>query len=177
MNAVTEVNPDALLIAEIADEERSHGVIRGPLHGIPILVKDNIATADKMQTTAGSLALVGSVVPRDAHVVKLLRRSGAIIIGHSSMCEWASMRSSPESIGYSARGGQVRNPYNLSMSAWGSSSGSGEFEFGTWAFLKQIDPSYASLADFKAKLSQLLHHVSCSLLLQKPIPALLVPPI
>lgn len=83
-----------------------------------------MATADKMQTTAGSLALVGSKVPRDAHVVKRLRDAGAIIIGHSSMCEWASMKATEDSIGSSARGGQVRNPYNLSMSAWGSSNGS-----------------------------------------------------
>lgn len=83
-----------------------------------------MATADKMQSTAGSLALVGSKVPRDAHVVKLLRDAGAIIIGHSSMCEWASMKATGDSIGFSARGGQVRNPYNLSMSAWGSSNGS-----------------------------------------------------
>jgi amidase len=83
-----------------------------------------MATADKMQTTAGSLALVGSKVPRDAHVVKRLREAGAIIIGHSSMCEWACMKGTANSMGSSARGGQVRNPYNLSMSAWGSSNGS-----------------------------------------------------
>ncbi|KFY09067.1 hypothetical protein V492_05651 [Pseudogymnoascus sp. VKM F-4246] len=119
LGSVIEVNPDAVAIATALDAEREQGSPRGPLHGIP-----NMATADKMQTTAGCRALVGSVVPRDAHVVHLLRASGAIIIGHAGMSEWASIRGSEESMGYSARGGQVRNPYNLSMSAWGSSSGS-----------------------------------------------------
>ncbi|OBT85216.1 hypothetical protein VE02_05220 [Pseudogymnoascus sp. 03VT05] len=124
LGSVIEVNPDAATIATALDAEREQGSPRGPLHGIPVLVKDNMATADKMQTTAGSRALIDSIVPRDAHIVHLLRASGAIILGHAGMSEWASIRGSEESMGYSARGGQVRNPYNLSMSAWGSSSGS-----------------------------------------------------
>jgi len=109
-----------------------------------------MATKDKMQTTAGCNALIGSIVPRDAHVVQLLRNAGAIIIGHASMSEWASMRSSDESMGYSARGGQVRNPYNLSMSAWGSSSGSAAavaagivpISYGTETDTSIISPAY-----------------------------------
>ena len=97
-------------------------VSRPPL--VPANNLQNMATADKMQTTAGSLALCGSIVPRDAHLVHLLRCAGAIILGHAGMSEWSSLRGSEESMGYSSRGGQVRNPYNLSMSAWGSSSGS-----------------------------------------------------
>ncbi|KFY44701.1 hypothetical protein V494_01368 [Pseudogymnoascus sp. VKM F-4513 (FW-928)] len=119
LHSVIEINPDAAAIAATLDAEREQGTLRGPIHGIP-----NMATADKMQTTAGCSALVGSIVPRDAHVVHLLRASGAVILGHAGMSEWASIRGSNESMGYSGRGGQVRNPYNLSMSAWGSSSGS-----------------------------------------------------
>jgi amidase len=109
-----------------------------------------MATKDKMQTTAGSNALIGSIVPKDAHVVKLLRDAGAIIIGHASMSEWASIRSSEESMGYSARGGQARNPYILSMSAWGSSSGSAAavaagivpISYGTETDTSIISPAY-----------------------------------
>jgi amidase len=109
-----------------------------------------MATKDKMQTTAGCNALIGSIVPRDANVVRLLRNAGAIIIGHASMSEWASIRSSDESMGYSARGGQVRNPYNLSMSAWGSSSGSAAavaagivpISYGTETDTSIISPAY-----------------------------------
>ena len=99
--------------------------IRGPLHGIPILIKDNIATDDAMQTTAGSLALVGSRVPRDAFVVQQLRRAGAIILGKANLSEWANFRSDPSSSGWSGRGGQTRNPYVLDRTPCGSSSGSG----------------------------------------------------
>ncbi|KAJ7895099.1 amidase signature domain-containing protein [Mycena leptocephala] len=125
VNAVMELNPDALEIADELDRELKAGKKRGPMHGIVVLVKDNFATADKMQTTAGSLALIGSIVPRDAHVVYLLRKAGAVILGHAGMSEWADMRSSSYSEGYSARGGQVRNSYNLTQEPGGSSSGSG----------------------------------------------------
>ncbi|KAJ7289356.1 amidase signature domain-containing protein [Mycena rebaudengoi] len=125
VRAVMELNPDALQIADELDRELAMGKRRGPMHGIVVLVKDNFATADKMQTTAGSLALVGSIVPRDAHVVHLLRKSGAVILGHAGMSEWADMRSTSYSEGYSARGGQVRNSYNLTQEPGGSSSGSG----------------------------------------------------
>ncbi|KAJ7056734.1 amidase [Mycena amicta] len=125
VNAVMELNPDALYIADGLDKELRAGKKRGPMHGIVVLVKDNFATADKMQTTAGSLALVGSIVPRDAHVVSLMRKNGAVILGHAGMSEWADMRSTSYSEGYSARGGQVRNSYNLTQEPGGSSSGSG----------------------------------------------------
>ncbi|KAI1120442.1 amidase [Nemania abortiva] len=124
LEAVMEINPDALHIARNLDGERERGVIRGPLHGIPVLVKDNIATKDKMQTACGSWALLGSIVPRDAFVVSQLRKGGAIIIGHANLTEWASLRSTWYSDGYSPRRGQVRNPYNLSCSPFGSSGGS-----------------------------------------------------
>lgn len=124
LEAVIELNPDAPSIAAGLDHERSRKKIRGPLHGVPVLVKDNIATRDAMHTTAGSWALLGSVVPRDATVVKLLRESGAVVLGHSNMSEWASCRSKEYSTGYSPRGGQTRNPYDLSRTPFGSSSGS-----------------------------------------------------
>ena len=98
--------------------------MRGPLHGIPFLVKDNLATKDKMETTAGSWALLGSIVPRDAHVVARLRQAGALLLGKATLSEWADMRTSNYSEGYSARGGQARSPYNLTVNPGGSSSGS-----------------------------------------------------
>ncbi|KAL8949285.1 MAG: hypothetical protein Q9222_004591 [Ikaeria aurantiellina] len=116
LEAVIEVNPDALEIAAQLDKELRCGQMRGPFHGIPVLVKDNMATKDKMQTTAGSWALLGSVAPRDAFVVAQLRRAGAIILGHASMTEWASLRSRWYSDGYSPRRGQVRNAFDLSRS-------------------------------------------------------------
>ncbi|KAI4199562.1 MAG: hypothetical protein LQ350_004515 [Teloschistes chrysophthalmus] len=124
VEAVIEVNPDAVKIAAGLDDERVQGKTRGPLHGVPVLVKDNIATKDKMQTTAGSWALLGSIVPRDAYIVTQLRNAGAIILGHANMSEWASVRSKEYSEGYSPRGGQVRNPFDLSRTPFGSSSGS-----------------------------------------------------
>jgi amidase len=120
-----ETNPDFLQIATALDLERSEGNIRGPLHGIPFIVKDNIATKDKMETTAGSYMLLGSIVPRDAHVVARLREAGALLMGHATLSEWADMRSNSYSEGYSARGGQARSPYNLTTNPGGSSSGSG----------------------------------------------------
>jgi amidase len=120
-----EVNPDFIKIAKALDIERAQGHLRGKLHGIPFIVKDNIASKDKMETTAGSWALLGSVVPRDAHVVHKLREAGAVLMGHATLSEWADMRSNYYSEGYSARGGQCRSPYNLTVNPGGSSSGSG----------------------------------------------------
>ena len=119
-----ELNPDFMPIAAALDAERAAGSVRGPLHGIPFLVKDNIATKDKMETTAGSWMLLGSVVPRDAYVVAKLREAGALLLGKATLSEWADMRSSGYSEGYSARGGQARSPYNLTLNPGGSSSGS-----------------------------------------------------
>lgn len=125
INAVIEVNPDALAIADERDRERKGGKVRGPLHGIPVMIKDNIDTADSMQTTAGSLALVGSKVKQDSFVVQKLREAGAVILGKTNLSEWANFRSTRSSSGWSARGGQVRNPYALDRNPCGSSSGSG----------------------------------------------------
>jgi amidase len=124
LNAVIELNPDALDIADALDAERKAKGPRGPLHGIPVLIKDNIATADKMQTTAGSLALVGSVVPRDSFVAERLRAAGAVILGKTNLSEWANFRSTHSTSGWSGRGGQTRNPYALDRNPSGSSSGS-----------------------------------------------------
>jgi amidase len=124
LNAVIELNPDALAIADQRDVERRAGKIRGPLHGIPILIKDNIATSDNMQTTAGSLALVGAKAPRDAHLVARLREAGAVILGKTNLSEWANIRSAVSTSGWSGRGGQTRNPYALDRDPSGSSSGS-----------------------------------------------------
>ena len=125
IHAVIELNPDAPAIAESRDEERKAGKMRGPLHGIPILIKDNIDTHDRMQTTAGSLALEGSIAPRDAFVVKRLRAAGAVILGKTNLSEWANFRGKRSVSGWSSRGGLTRNPYALDRSACGSSSGSG----------------------------------------------------
>jgi amidase len=124
LNSVIEINPEALGIAAELDRERRSGNVRGPLHGIPVLIKDNIDTADLMETTAGSLALVGSRPQRDAAVAEKLRRAGAVIIGKANLSEWANFRSTRSSSGWSARGGQTRNPYALDRNPCGSSSGS-----------------------------------------------------
>jgi amidase len=124
INSVIEVNPDALAIAEALDRERAQKGARGPLHGIPILIKDNIATADRMQTTAGSLALVGVKPARDAFLVEKLRAAGAVILGKTNLSEWANIRSTRSTSGWSARGGLTRNPYALDRNTSGSSSGS-----------------------------------------------------
>ncbi|HWR36938.1 MAG TPA: amidase [Clostridia bacterium] len=124
LNSVIEVNPDALAIADRCDQERRADKVRGPLHGIPILIKDNIASADKMQTTAGSLALQGSKPPKDAFVVARLREAGAVILGKTNCSEWANFRSTRSTSGWSGRGGQTRNPYVLDRNPSGSSSGS-----------------------------------------------------
>jgi amidase len=125
LNAVIATNPDALAIADQRDAERKAGQVRGPLHGIPILVKDNVDTGDSMQTTAGSLALAGAPAPRDAEIVRRLREAGAVILGKANLSEWANIRSTRSSSGWSAVGGQTRNPHVLDRSPCGSSSGSG----------------------------------------------------
>src|SRR6266496_3285900 len=136
LHSVIQTNPLAVCIAQELDEERRNGQVRGPLHGIPVLVKDNIATASEvcngneqmMQTTAGSLALVNSVVPGDAVIIRRLRNAGAVILGKTNLGEWANFRGSdiayPLAVGWSARGENTINPYNLSYTSWGSSSGS-----------------------------------------------------
>ena len=125
VNSIIELNPEAVQIARERDAERAAGRIRGPLHGIPVLVKDNIATADRMQTTAGSLALVGCKPDRDATVARRLREAGAVLLGKTNLSEWANFRGFGSSSGWSGRGGLTRNPYVLDRSASGSSSGSG----------------------------------------------------
>lgn len=125
LNSVIEVNPEALEMADQLDKERSEGKIRGPLHGIPIMIKDNIDTGDKMMTTAGSMALAGSSAPDDAFIVKKLRESGAILLGKTNLSEWANFRSFRSSSGWSGRGRQTRNPFALDRNPCGSSSGSG----------------------------------------------------
>jgi amidase len=136
LHSVIQTNPVAVCIAQELDEERRNGHIRGPLHGIPVLVKDNIATEPEvcngneqlMQTTAGSLALIGSLVPGDAFIIRRLRSAGAVILGKTNLGEWANFRGSdiayPLAVGWSARGGNTINAYNLSYTSWGSSSGS-----------------------------------------------------
>jgi amidase len=124
LRAVIEVNPDALAIAAERDAERDAGTVRGPLHGIPILLKDNIDTTDKTNTTAGSLALLGSRPAREAPAVAKLRAAGAVILGKANLSEWANFRSNNSSSGWSARGGQVKNPYVLDRNPCGSSAGS-----------------------------------------------------
>ena len=125
INAVIELNPDAISISRERDRERKAGKTRGPLHGIPVLIKDNIATMDAMQTTAGSLALVGAKAPRDAFIVTRLREAGAVILGKTNLSEWANFRSTRSTSGWSSRGGLTRNPYALDRNTSGSSAGSG----------------------------------------------------
>lgn len=126
INSIIELNPDALAIAAQMDRERRGGKIRGPLHGIPVVIKDNIDTADKMKTTAGSLALVDAPAPaRDAFIVQKLREAGAVILGKTNLSEWANFRDNDSISGWSGRGGQTRNPYILDRNPCGSSSGTG----------------------------------------------------
>ena len=126
LRAVLELNPDAPAIAAALDAERKAGKVRGPLHGIPVLLKDNLDTADRLLTTAGSLALADAPAPKkDAFVVRQLRAAGAVILGKTNLSEWANLRSTRSSSGWSGRGGQTRNPYALDRSPSGSSSGSG----------------------------------------------------
>jgi len=125
LNSVIEVNPDALANAEALDKERKDKGVRGPMHGIPVLIKDNIDTADRMQTTAGSLALEGSKVAEDSGVARKLREAGAVILGKTNLSEWANIRSNHSTSGWSGRGGLTKNPYALDRNPCGSSSGSG----------------------------------------------------
>jgi amidase len=125
LNSVIEVNPDAIKIAEELDAERKSKGARGPLHGVPVLIKDNIDTGDRMNTTAGSLALLGSQAPRDAFVAGQLRKAGAVILGKTNLSEWANIRSGHSTSGWSGRGGLTRNPYALDRNPCGSSSGTG----------------------------------------------------
>jgi len=125
VNSVIEINPDALTVADELDRERRQKGARGPLHGVPVLIKDNIATADRLQTTAGSLALMGSRPPKDSFVAARLRTAGAVILGKTNLSEWANFRGEHSTSGWSARGGLTRNPYVLDRNPSGSSSGSG----------------------------------------------------
>lgn len=125
LNSVIEVNPDAIAIAKSLDEELKVGNKRGPLHGIPVLLKDNIDTHDKMSTTAGSRALIGSKPLQDSYIAQKLREAGAVILGKTNLSEWANFRGNLSSSGWSGRGGQSKNPYFLDRNPCGSSSGSG----------------------------------------------------
>jgi amidase len=125
INSVIEINPDALAIADERDKERKAGKVRGRLHGIPVLIKDNIDTADKLMTTAGALALEGNRASKDAFIVKQLREAGAVLLGKTNMSEWANFRSARSASGWSSRGGQTKNPIMLDRNPGGSSSGSG----------------------------------------------------
>ena len=125
LNSVIELNADALAIARALDAERKAGRLRGPLHGLPVLLKDNIATGDRMSTSAGSIALAGQRATRDAHLVKRLREAGAVVLGKTNLSEWANIRSTRSTSGWSSRGGLTRNPYALDRSTSGSSSGTG----------------------------------------------------
>lgn len=125
LNSVIELNPDAIAIAKQMDGERKAGKLRGPMHGIPVLIKDNIDTADKMMTTAGSLALEGHIAKSDAFIVIKLRDAGAVLLGKTNLSEWANFRSSGSCSGWSSRGGQTKMPYILDHNPCGSSSGSG----------------------------------------------------
>lgn len=125
LRAMLDLNPDSQAIAAQLDAERKSGKVRGPMHGIPVVIKDNIATADKMTTTAGSLALEGSIAPRDSGVAARLRAAGAVILGKTNLSEWANYRSTRSTSGWSSRGGQCRNPYVLDRNPCGSSSGTG----------------------------------------------------
>ncbi|MFN9783004.1 MAG: amidase family protein, partial [Sphingobacteriales bacterium] len=125
LNAVIEVNPDALVIAAQMDAERKAGKLRGPLHGIPVLIKDNINTGDQMMTTAGALALEGNRADKDAFIIARLREAGAVLLGKTNLSEWANFRSSRSTSGWSSRGGQTRNPFALNRNPSGSSAGSG----------------------------------------------------
>ncbi|MGL2963937.1 amidase [Flavobacterium sp. RSB2_4_14] len=125
LNAVIELNPDALDIAKAMDKERKDGKTRGAMHGIPVLIKENIDTADKMMTTAGSIAMMGNIASKDAFTIQKLRESGAVLLGKTNLSEWANFRSTSSSSGWSSRGGQTKNPYITDHSPCGSSAGSG----------------------------------------------------
>ena len=144
VNAVIELNPDALAIARQADNLRKHGIVLGPLHGIPVLLKDNIDTGDKMQTTAGSFALAGKPALFDSTVAANLRAGGAVILGKTNLSEWANFRSFESVSGWSGRGGQTNNPYGIDRNPCGSSSGSAaaaSSNFATVSFGTETDGS------------------------------------
>ena len=144
LQSIIETNPEALDLAERLDRERAATGPRGPLHGVPVVLKDNIDTADRMSTTAGSLALEGSIAPRDSHVAARLRAAGAVLLAKANMSEWANIRSTRSSSGWSARGGQCRNPFVLDRNPCGSSSGSAaavSANFGTLAVGTETDGS------------------------------------
>jgi amidase len=125
LNAIIELNPDAINIAEQMDKERKNGKIRGKMHGIPVLIKDNINTADKMMTTAGATAMIGNIATNDAFIVQQLRNAGAVLLGKTNLSEWANFRSTKSTSGWSSRGGQTRMPYILDRNPSGSSAGTG----------------------------------------------------
>ena len=135
VNAVIELNPDAVAIAKNADAMRAKGKVLGPLHGIPVLLKDNIDTGDKMQTTAGSFALFGTPAQQDSTVAENLRAGGAVILGKTNLSEWANFRSFESVSGWSGRGGQTNNPYGINRNPCGSSSGSGAAASANFAVL------------------------------------------
>jgi len=144
VNSIMELNPDALALARRADDMRRHGVVLGPLHGIPVLLKDNIDTGDKMQTSAGSFALVGMPAARDSTVAANLRSGGAVILGKTTLSEWANFRSFESISGWSGRGGETHNPYGIDRNACGSSSGSAaaaSANFATVSFGSETDGS------------------------------------
>jgi amidase len=144
VNSIMELNPDALALARKADDLRRHGVVLGPLHGIPVLLKDNIDTGDKMQTSAGSFALVGMPAARDSTVAANLRAGGAVILGKTTLSEWANFRSFESISGWSGRGGETHNPYGIDRNACGSSSGSAaaaSANFATVSFGSETDGS------------------------------------
>src|SRR5437773_10881857 len=144
VNAVIELNPDALAMAKHADDLRKHGQVLGPLHGIPVLLEDNIGTGDKMQTSAGSFALVGTPAQEDSTVAANLRAGGAVILGKTNLSEWANFRSFESISGWSGRGGQTNNPYGIDRNPCGSSSGSGaaaSANFATVSFGSETDGS------------------------------------
>ena len=125
LNSVIEINPDAIAIADAMDVERKNGKVRGPLHGIPVLIKDNIDSGDKMQTTAGALALEGNIAKKDAFIITKLREAGAVLLGKTNLSEWANFRSTNSCSGWSSRGGQTKSPYIIDHNPCGSSAGSG----------------------------------------------------
>ncbi|HEY8781091.1 MAG TPA: amidase [Mucilaginibacter sp.] len=125
LNAVIELNPDALSIADAMDKERAAGKVRGPLHGIPVLIKDNISTGDKMHTTAGALAIADNIMKQDAFIIQKLREAGAVLLGKTNLSEWANFRSTHSTSAWSSRGGQTKCPYILDRNPSGSSAGSG----------------------------------------------------
>jgi amidase len=125
VNAIIELNPDALAIADAMDRERKAGRVRGPLHGIPVVIKDNVDTADRMATSAGSLALAQNIAKSDAHIVRRMREAGVVLLGKTNLSEWANFRSTHSTSGWSGRGGLTRNPYALNRNCCGSSSGTG----------------------------------------------------